>query len=248
MKLSINLLIVLLLAIYSNCAKLVPMKVTTEKFTSLIGPTISCPNDGVIKNFVLRKSDEGYYFELECYSSDKEDVDYGEPIVKCATYSDTNTLTLKGSNGVYFSHIASFEMDCTPEYGLNGFNITLWRLGYSDLVLQKVSLCKPTKSSYVSKKELVTQVKQADSLSLDCYVDILVGSTDEENEDNIGFPLRSFQFKYEVKEVKYSLFNTKKTIKCYYIYSTSKLKNMGKLKDERLKQFAELRNKNTQVD
>jgi len=248
MKLSINLLIVLLLAIYSNCAKLVPMKVTTEKFTSLIGPTISCPNDGVIKNFVLRKSDEGYYFELECYSSDKEDVDYGEPIVKCATYSATNTLTLKGSNEVYFSHIASFEMDCTPEYGLNGFNITLWKEGYSNLILQKVNFCKPTKSSYVSKKELKTEVKQADYLSLDCYVDILVGSTDEENEDNIGFPLRSFQFKYEVKEVnKYSFFK-QYTIRCYYIYSTSKLKNMGKLKDERLKQFAELRNKNTQVD
>lgn len=242
MKLSFSFLIVLLLAIYSNCEKLVPMKVKTEKFTSLIGPTISCPNDGVIKNFVLRKSNEGYYFELECYSSDKKDVDYGEPIVKCATLFSSNTLTLKGK-GVDFSHLASFEMDCTPEYGLYAFNITLWKEGFNNLVLEKVNYCKPTKSSYVSQKNLKTQVKQAASASLDCYVDILVGSTDKENEDDIGFPLRSFQFKYEVAGTYFNPY-----IKCYYVYSTSKLKNMGKLKDERLKQFAELRNKNTQID
>jgi len=242
MKLSINLLIVLLLAIYSNCAKLVPMKVITEKFTSLIGPTISCPNEGVIKNFVLRKSNESYYFELECYSSDKEGVDYGEPIIKCVFGWVTSKLALM-SYDVDFSTIASLEMDCSPEYGLNGFNITIAEEYYGFPVLQKVNLCKPTKSSYVSKKELKTEVKQADSLSLDCYVDILVGSSDEENEDNIGFPLRSFKFKYETVKNRRNSYT-----RCYYIYSTSKLKNMGKLKDERLKQFAELRNRNTQVD
>lgn len=243
MKLSFSFLIVLLLAIYSNCEKLVPMKFTTEKFKSLIGPTFSCPNDGVIKNFVLRKSKEGYYFELECYSSDKEDVDYGEPIVKCATYSATHTIGLNNYKEVDFSTLESLEIDCTPEYGLNGFNLTTGRDYRGFPVLQKVNLCKPTKSSYVSQKNLKTQVKQSDYESLDCYVDILVGSTDKENEDDIGFPLRSFQFKYEVAGTYFNPY-----IKCYYVYSTSKLKNMGKLKDERLKQFAELRKKNTQID
>lgn len=82
MKLNLNLLIVILLVTYINCEKLVPLKVTTEKFSSfynywydLIGQEIKCPNDGVIKNFVLRKSGNQYYFDLQCYSSEQEGVD-----------------------------------------------------------------------------------------------------------------------------------------------------------------------------
>ena len=245
MKLNLNLLIAILLATYINCGKLVPLKVTSKKYSilynnwnDLIGQEILCPNQGVIKNLVLRKSNNYYYYDLECYSSDKEGLDYGEPIVKCATLTNTLEVTFS-SVRKDLSTINNLEMDCTPEYGLNGFKLFEEADYFYGRKLKKANFCKPTKSSFVSKKNLKTKEKQSTSNNLDCFVDILVGSTEAENEEVIGYPLRSFQFKVET----YSQYR-----KCYYIYSYSKLKNMGILKDQRHKQFAELRNKNTQVD
>ena len=243
MILILNSLIVALLAIYSNCAKLVPIVFSSTKFSSnywndLIDQEIRCPNNGVIKNFVLRKSNKEYYFDLQCYSSDKEEIDYGEPIIKRVNY----TISLEANLYNYRSDISSInslEMDCSPDYGLNGFQLYKERYSFSREVLKKAAFCKPTKSSYVSRRNLQTKVNQVNTMNLDCFVDIVVGRTDTENEEDIGYPLRSFQFKVE---------GTSSIKRCYYIYSYQKLKNMGKLRDERLKQMEELRNKNTQVD
>ena len=245
MKMNLYLLIVTLLVAYSNCQKLVPMKVTSQKIPiyynywyDLLGQEIKCPNEGVMKNFVLRKANKEYYFELECYSSDKEEVDYGEPIIKVATYHHTLETTLYNT-AKDLSTLNTFEMDCTPEYGLNSFKLYQEYDNFNRLKYKKINHCKPTKSSYVSKKNIKTAEKRATSNNLDCFVDILVGRTEAETDDVIGYPLRSFQLKIE---------GTSTNRKCYYIYSYHKLKNMGKFKDQRHKQFADLRNKNTQVD
>lgn len=136
------------------------------------------------------------------------------------------------------SILSTFDMDCTPEYGMNGFMIYQERDNTNKIKAKKANYCKPTKSFYVSKKTLKTESKTA-TTNLDCFVDIVVGSTEVETEDAIGYPLRAFQFKFE---------GTGKNRKCYYQYSTMKLKNMGKLKDERLKVFANLRSQNTQAN
>jgi hypothetical protein len=247
MKLIYSLIVALLFA-YSNCQKLVPMKVTSQKINinykywyDLLGQLIQCPNEGVMKNFVLRKSGNQYYFELQCYSSDKgeREVDYGEPIVKDATYHHTLDTTLYSGYLNDLSTLNTFEMDCTPEYGLNGFKLYTEYDYANRLKYKKINYCKPTKSSFVSKKNLKTAEKRLNTNSLDCFVDILVGRTEAENDDTIGYPLRSVQFKVE---------GTSTNRKCYYIYSYHKLKNMGKFRDQRHKQFADLRNKNTQVD
>jgi hypothetical protein len=245
MKMNLYLLIVTLLVAYSNCQKLVPMKVTSQKIPiiynywyDLLGQEIKCPNEGVMKNFVLRKANKEYYYELECYSSDKEEVDYGEPIIKVATYHHTLETTLSNT-ARDLSTLNTFEMDCTPEYGLNSFKLYQEYDNFNRLKYKKINHCKPTKSSYVSKKNIKTAEKRATSNNLDCFVDILVGRTEAETDDVIGYPLRSFQLKIE---------GTSTNRKCYYIYSYHKLKNMGKFKDQRHKQFADLRNKNTQVD
>jgi hypothetical protein len=221
------------------------MKVTSQKIPiyynywyDLLGQEIKCPNEGVMKNFVLRKANKEYYFELECYSSDKEEVDYGEPIIKVATYHHTLETTLYNT-AKDLSTLNTFEMDCTPEYGLNSFKLYQEYDNFNRLKYKKINHCKPTKSSYVSKKNIKTAEKRATSNNLDCFVDILVGRTEAETDDVIGYPLRSFQLKIE---------GTSTNRKCYYIYSYHKLKNMGKFKDQRHKQFADLRNKNTQVD
>ena len=254
MKLNLNLFIFTFLVLYLDCEKLVPMKYVSQKFPAknnywydLLEQEIRCPNDGVMKNFILRKDNEGYYFELECYSSDKEEADYGEPIIKRATLTSTLEATLSISNKDV-STLNNFEMDCTPEYGLNGFKIfKIYEQNREKL--KKANFCKPTKCSYVSKKNIKTQEKTTTSTNLDCFVDILVGSTEEENDNVVGYPLRSFQFMVEGNNYNnFWNYNYNSNRKCYFVYSYGKLKNMGKFKDERLKQFEELRNKNTQVD
>lgn len=247
MKLNIILLILVIFITLSNCDKLVPKQVQSKKFEvfynnwyDLMEQEIKCPNDGVIKNFVLRKNGNTYYYDLQCYSSENEDVDYGEPIIKNATYHATYDKIIYRGAKIDINTLGTFDMDCTPEYGLNGFIITMEKEQFTgNQKLIGKNFCKPTKSSYVSKKNLKTQEKTSAFDKLDCFVDILVGSTETENEDVVGYPLRSFAFKIEPNG---------KTQKCYYLYSYSKLKNMGKFKDERHRQFAELRNKNTQVD
>jgi hypothetical protein len=188
--------------------------------------------------YYCRKSGNEYYFDFQCYSSESQDVDYGEPIVKDATHTSTMGISFF-SSPKDIEILSTLEMDCTPENGVNGFKIYQERDNSNNFILNKENYCKPTKSSFVSKKDIKTQEKIATSINLDCFVDILVGSTETETEDIIGYPLRSFQFKIEGTSTKRN---------CYYIYSYSKLKNMGKLKDQRHKQFADLRNKNTQVD
>ena len=59
-------------------------KFSSQSWDNIIGQEIRCPNEGVIKNFVLRKSNNEYYFDLQCYSSDKAGIDYGEPLGKSA--------------------------------------------------------------------------------------------------------------------------------------------------------------------
>ena len=166
MKLNLNLLILLIFIILSNCEKLVPKKVQTTQFSifynywyDLLGQEIKCPNDGVIKNFVFRKTGNNYYYDLQCYSSETEDVDYGEPIVKDATHINTLDATFS-SNSQDISALNTFEMDCTPEYGLNGFKIYLEKEGLKTKI-KKTNYCKPTKSSYVSQKNIMTQSKSS---------------------------------------------------------------------------------------
>jgi len=79
MRQNTDKLILLLFITLSNCAILVPKKYQSKKFTAnlndlnfLFDQEIRCPNDGVLKNFVLRKSGKDYYFDLECYSSEKK--------------------------------------------------------------------------------------------------------------------------------------------------------------------------------
>jgi len=244
MKFILKQLLLIIVITLSSCEKLVPKQYQLTKFSiifnywyDLIGQEVKCPNEGVIKNLVLRKSGYDYYFEIQCYSSEKEDADYGEPIVKDATFVSTEEVSIY-HNQKDIIVLNEFEMDCTPEYGLNGFKI-FQEIDGQTIKIKKSNYCKPTKSYYVSKKNLKTQVKSWSSTNLDCFVDILVGSTETETEETIGYPLRSLQFVIE---------GSNRSRQCYYIYSYSKLKNMGKFKDQRLKKFEELRKNNNQAD
>ena len=253
MKLNLILVLLLQLILFTNCGVLKAEKYFSERFHAyynswfdLIGVEVKCPNDGVMKNFVLRKDGTEYYFELQCYSSSSPQVDNGEPIVKDATLVRTLETNLMSQKDIIT--LNSFTMKCSPEYSLNSFKIFIERNDYGRDVIKKVDNCKPHKASYVSKVIHRTEEKNGDPNSLDCFVDILVGSTEEENEQDVAFTLRGFKFMVEGYRYLDEWYNYSNKRKCYYLYSYAKIKNMEKFKEERLKKFEELRNKNTQAD
>ncbi len=249
MKLNLILVLLLQLILFTNCGVLKAEKYFSERFHAyynswfdLIGVEVKCPNDGVMKNFVLRKDGTEYYFELQCYSSSSPQVDNGEPIVKDATLVRTLETNLMSQPDIIT--LNSFTMECSPEYSINSFKIFLEKNDYGREIIKKVDNCKPHKASYVSRVTYKTEEKFGYPNSLDCFVDILVGRIDEENEQNIAFTLRGFKFIVEANRY----LGQRNSRRCYYLYSYATIKNMEKFKEERLKKFEELRNKNTQAD
>jgi len=188
-----------------------------------------------------------------CIALSKTTLDYDvwclyDAIKGLGTNNDCLIDILVGRTNKDIITLNSFTMECSPEYSLNSFKIFIERNDYGRDVIKKVDNCKPHKASYVSKVIHRTEEKNGDPNSLDCFVDILVGSTEEENEQDVAFTLRGFKFMVEGYRYLDEWYNYSNKRKCYYLYSYAKIKNMEKFKEERLKKFEELRNKNTQAD
>lgn len=208
----------------------------TIKFGSwqdLVGVVLECPNKGVLKNFVLKKEDNQIYYKYQCYSSDTIDIDYGEPIIKQVTLTNKyeNYITRYGHD---INYLNSFSGECLVDYGLNHFEIINTNKG-----LNRKTLCHGLKTSWTSTLSISTEKKQAYYTSLDGLVDVVVGSTAQENDVDIGYPLRSF--KYVVESAGYYPIVS-------YIYSYSKLRNMKPERQAKEKRMSDLRKSNTQED
>ena len=192
-----------------------------------------CPGGGVLKNFVLRKDDSNnFWYEYQCYSSLREEIDYGEPIIKGLTLTVNHTLT--SSRRIYGSlnYLNSISIDCWADYGLNSFKI------FKSNGLQSNTICKGTKPSYTTPINIATESKTCNVNTMDCLFDVRVGVTDEENDVDIGYPLRGFKY------VVQSSYSGDATV--HYLFSYSKLINMKIVKDSYQQRFEQLRNSNTQ--
>ena len=202
-------------------------------YFDLLNVKVACPGRGVLKNFVLRKDDSNYFwYEYQCYSSLSEEVDYGEPIIKGLTL--TSNRTLSSSYRIYsdLNFLNNFSIDCWADYGLNSFKI------FKNNVLQSNTICKGTKPSYTTPINIATESKKCYYNSIDCLFDVRVGVTDEENDVDIGYPLRGF--KYVVQS------SGSNNVIAYYLFSYSKLRNMKIVRDSYQQRFEQLRNSNTQ--
>lgn len=247
-----NIVIILacILLVFSNQQKLSLTTHTTEKYKmssktwqDLLNVEVDCPFNGVIKNFVLRTDGSSLWYEYQCYSSLSEESDEGEPIIKRLT------LTTRYRGTVYISSnintLNSFPVDCWADYGLKSFKLIPERSGYySSYLLKREAVCHGIKPSYTSPINVVTEKGTCDTSNFytsshPCLFNILVGSTDIENDVDIGYPLRGF--KYFVDNSYSQRYPT-----VYYKYSYAILRNMKVVKDFYSQKFQQLRDSNTQ--
>lgn len=206
----------------------IPIK--TGSWIDLLNVRIACPNRGVFKNFVLLKVDNNRYFQFkyQCYSSLKEEADYGESIIKQVRLSTQQEWT-SNSYSKTIKSLNTFPVDCWVDYGLNSFQL------YLSNGIKRETICHGTKPSYSTTLSVETdRVYIEDYNSIDAMVNLLVGRTEEEDDDVVGYPLRSFKFMIDYGG------------NFYFVYAYAKLRNMEVVRKEYERKFEELRNSNTQ--
>ena len=204
-------------------------------YFDLLNVQVYCPGRGVLKNFVLRRDgSNNFWYEYQCYSSLNEEVDYGEPIIKGLTLTSNHTFSSNWGISSNLNFLNDFSIDCWADYGLNSFRI------FKSNGLKSNTICKGTKPSYTTPFNIATEPKKCNSNSIDCLFDVRVGVTDEENDVNIGYPLRGFKYIVQY-ESSYS-----NNVIAYYLFSYSKLRNMKIVRDSYKQKFEQLRNSNTQ--
>lgn len=201
---------------------------------------VTCPNEGILKNFVLRKENNEIFYEYQCYSSVSPAEDYGEPIIKRLTLTTSYDGSYTQGISPHLSYINGLSCDCWPDYGLHNFTILVYNAGYNSYNINRRALCHGIKSSYTSPMNIQTQPKTGNAYSLDTFVDVLVGSTEQETDEIIGYPLRGFKY-----VVNYNRRNSNE-VTTYYVYSYAKLRNMKVVRDSYQQRFEELRKSNTQ--
>ena len=214
-------------------SKVYPFK--TWSWTDLLDAMPECPNRGVMKNFILKKNSNSFWYEFYCYSASKEEPDYGEPIIKQVSGTVTQdienfsfTTNLKNLNNV--------DLQCNVDYGINKFKIT--KISNK---LNKYSYCHGLKTTFTSTLKYATSAKTCSYSTFDALFDVVVGSQEIENDVDIGYPLRGF--KYVVDTSRNYYYPT-----VYYVFSYSKLRNMKIVKDDYKRRFEELRKSNNQAN
>ena len=213
-----------------NSAKF-PLK--TNSYMDFIDMKVECPNRGVMKNFYLRKGNGYFWFEMQCYSSQTSNPDYGEAIIKQVNYQGRVKNQLHKYEGMT-EQLNDYEINCDVDYGLRGFEISV-----SDDCFKTIVYCNALKATYTSKLTFQTSPKYSGSFNIDGFFDVLVGRTDQENDVDIGYPLRGFKF------VVYPWRDRRDPTVCF-MYGYSKLKNMAVVADAYKKKFEEIRNTNDQ--
>ena len=207
-------------------------QINTGTLLDLIGIKVECPHSGILKNFVLRKNSNEFWYEYQCYSSKSDDSDEGEPIIKDFRYSGHNVypdLTIP-ENIRTLKTYPLYSTKCVLDYGLNSFKII-----NEHGTLKIYIICYALKPKYTTKIEIKTEEGSAPSPRLESLVGIVVGSKETEDDENIAYPLRGFK--------NYVYNEDKNTLSFYYGYSV--LRNMKKELENTKQTFERLRNCST---
>ena len=209
--------------------------ILTGSWTDLLGVTVKCPYGGVLKNFVLRKNSSELWYEYQCYSSKSLYIDFGEPIIKDGAISEGIKHKSREIDED-IEYLSNLSLYCSLDYGLNSFEIY-----NKEGVLITYIICIPLKPKYSTKIEIKTEEKSAHYTKMDGLVDIVVGRTEIEDDENRAYPLRGFKYKYDE-----TLNEDEPTMSYYYGYSV--LRYMLKEYYSARRTFESLRNNNTQKD
>ena len=208
-------------------------KIQTGTWRDLIGVLVECPNKGVMKNFILKKDSTYFWYEFYCYSSDKDEIDEGEPIIKNGgTLTSRYYVTTSIKDNI--SMLNNYPFSCWVDNGLTSFQLT-----YDSGTLTAIAHCKKIKSLYVTKYDFQTTKVTASATTMDGLANILVGSTDAEDDENIAYPLRGFKIIVDTSKSK-----DNPTIS--YKYGYSSVRNMKTVLHQYQENFKKLRDGNNQ--
>ncbi len=209
-------------------------QIDTGTWKDLLGVIVECPNDGVLKNFVLKKNSYEFWYEYQCYSAKSDDIDEGEPIIKALTLYSTYKYSITIQENI--RTLSDYPVDCWLDYGMNSFKL------YNDGgILRREAVCHGLKPKYSTKIEIKTEEGTALATRMDGLVGIVVGSQETEDDENIAYPLRGFKYKVDTTYSK-----EKPTVSYEYGYSI--LRNMKNEYESAKQTFESLRNSNTQKD
>lgn len=204
----------------------------TGSWKDLLGVVVACPNGGILKNFVLKKDSTYFWYEYQCYSSDPNDQNPGEAIIKSVTLTSTHRYTINIQENI--RTLSDYPVECWVDYGLISFTM------YDNSgVLTRQTICHGLKSSYSTKIEIKTATVTALATKIDGLVGITVGSTAKEDNVNVAYALRGFKYIVDVS-------SSNEKPKVSYVYAYSILRNMKIVKENAEATFERLRNSNTQ--
>ena len=202
------------------------IRVVYNSWMDLTNYKVECPNDGVFKNIRIKVDNKYFWYEYQCYSSVKKETDYGAAIMKFSneyyTYSYGNANFIRS-----FRYLNGIRIGCSVDYALKSF---LLKLGSP---FQVIITGHGMKTSFQTKYEVETEKRTGDMNSLRTLNNILIGRTDKETTDIIGYPLRGFMFNVKGNTLS-------------FIYSYAKLRNMKPVLDSYKQRFKDFRDKNDQ--
>ena len=209
--------------------------VNEDNFLDLVGIEVGCPHSGILKNFALRKNSNKFWFDYQCYSSESDDIDEGEPIIKGLEHRSDEIIEDKFKKFYVFEY-PLYHSICPLDFGLNYFKLYKNNNGY----FKVKSVCYALKPKYSTKIEIKAEnrVNKDFAPSLGSLDGIVVGSQKTEDDENIAYPLRGFKLNVFFEEFEIS----------GYYYGYSVLRNMKKELECARKTFESLRNSNTQKD
>ena len=214
-----------------NTYKTQDYPIVTGTWRDILGVQVECPHGGLLKNFVLRKNSEKFWYEFQCYSSLEDASDEGEPIIKGLTLYSTYRYSITIQNNI--RTLDQYPVECWVDYGLMSF------LLYNDNgILRREAVCHGVKPS-TTVINVKTGYVKALATTIDGLVGITVGSTATEDDEHVGYPLRGFKYNIDVS-------SSKEKPKVSYIYAYSVLRNMKKVKEASIQALENLKNGNTQ--
>ena len=203
-------------------------KVRTNTWLDLMNIQIECPNDGVFKNVSFRVENTNFWYEYQCYSSQKKETDYGAAIMKFSNEYYTYTFSKRNINLESFSYLNDVRIGCSVDYALKSFLLRMAGSQYQVYITGH-----GMKTSFQTKYNIETEKRTGNTKTLAILNNILIGRIDKETTDIIGYPLRGFMFNVQGDTLS-------------FIYSYAKLKNMNPVLDSYKQRFKDFRDKNDQ--
>jgi len=218
------------LSLTNHTSKHYPIK--TNDFFDLIGVEVGCPHSGILKNFVLKKNSKKFWFKYQSYSSESDDIDEGEPIIKGLEHRSDEIIEHIFKKYYVFEY-PLYHSICPLDFGLNYFKLYKNNNGY----FKVKSVCYALKPKYSTKIEIKAEnrVNKDFAPSLGSLDGIVVGSQKTEDDENIAYPLRGFKLNVFFEEFEIS----------GYYYGYSVLRNMKKELENTKQTFERLRNCST---